>query len=338
MKPRLKAPDRAKAEKKAALKPLHYHIASDVEPLPVHWLWRPYIPRGVITTLEGQGGMGKSFISCAIAAAVSNGEPLPGQQMYREPRRVLMLSAEDDMSRVIRPRLDALNADTDNIALIPEAFTFDHDTIQRLDLTVKGFAATIVFIDPILSYTGGKLDINKGNDVRHGLMDPLKHIADKHNCAMIVVRHFGKSKKSAQNQGLGSVDFTNAARSQLQVRQWDDGSRTLMHTKTNYGEMGKMIEYTILPGEWDPIAEIEGPATLVWGDIREEVEKPLVLSKRKQAENWLKDILQSGPIPSSMLAERAKEDDISMKTIKRAKRGLAESVKLKDGTWEWRLL
>ncbi len=35
---------------------------SSVKALKVDWLWKPYIPFGMITILEGDPGLGKSFL------------------------------------------------------------------------------------------------------------------------------------------------------------------------------------------------------------------------------------------------------------------------------------
>jgi len=50
----------------------------DIEAEPVEFLWRPYIPFGKITILQGDPGDGKTTLALAIAAAVTNGEALPG--------------------------------------------------------------------------------------------------------------------------------------------------------------------------------------------------------------------------------------------------------------------
>ena len=50
---------------------------ADVQPETVSWLWLPYIPKGKLTLLEGDPGIGKSWVSLAIATAVSLGNGLP---------------------------------------------------------------------------------------------------------------------------------------------------------------------------------------------------------------------------------------------------------------------
>ena len=40
---------------------------SSVKARKVQWLWEPYIPFGMITILEGDPGLGKSFLSMFLA-------------------------------------------------------------------------------------------------------------------------------------------------------------------------------------------------------------------------------------------------------------------------------
>ena len=43
----------------------------------IRWLWKPYIPFGKITIIQGDGGDGKTTFVLAIAAAISKGIMLP---------------------------------------------------------------------------------------------------------------------------------------------------------------------------------------------------------------------------------------------------------------------
>ena len=87
---------------------------SDVTAESVRWLWPGYIPYGKLTMLEGDPGVGKTLVSCAIAAAVSRGHALPGGEPAR-PADVVLLTYEDGLGDTIRPRLDAAGADTTRI-------------------------------------------------------------------------------------------------------------------------------------------------------------------------------------------------------------------------------
>lgn len=68
----------------------------------------------------------------------------------------------------------------------------------------------------------------------------LTAIAQKHNCAIILVGHFNKSKGNAQYRGLGSIDIVNSVPSVMYVGYIDreNGIRAIVHGKSNYSEAG----------------------------------------------------------------------------------------------------
>ena len=94
------------------------------------------------------------------------------------PQRVLMMSAEDDYAQVLIPRLIKLGANRDNIAIPETQFTLDAQGAKWLGEEMRDFAATVVFIDPIVYYAGGKMDMNKANEVR-AMMETLKSAKKK---------------------------------------------------------------------------------------------------------------------------------------------------------------
>lgn len=50
---------------------------NDVEVKEVKWLWKPYIPVGKITIIQGDPGEGKITMILAIASAMTIGDVLP---------------------------------------------------------------------------------------------------------------------------------------------------------------------------------------------------------------------------------------------------------------------
>ena len=51
--------------------------ASDIEPQPVTWLWPNRIAIGKVTIIAGEPGLGKSQLTCSVAAAVTTGGAWP---------------------------------------------------------------------------------------------------------------------------------------------------------------------------------------------------------------------------------------------------------------------
>ena len=53
---------------------------SDVELTPVEWLWKPYLPFGKLSVLQGNPGEGKTYFAMHLAAACTNGKLLPNME------------------------------------------------------------------------------------------------------------------------------------------------------------------------------------------------------------------------------------------------------------------
>ncbi len=76
----------------------------------MEWLWRGRIPRGVLVGLIGMPGVGKSLICVDIASRITKGVELPFDSTPRDPENVLWISAEEDASTIIKPRLGVAGA------------------------------------------------------------------------------------------------------------------------------------------------------------------------------------------------------------------------------------
>jgi RecA-family ATPase len=66
------------------------------------------VPLGMITMFAGDPKLGKSFVTLAMAAAVSRGLPLPMSNVPNEPGSTILMSAEDDPTRTIVPLIASL--------------------------------------------------------------------------------------------------------------------------------------------------------------------------------------------------------------------------------------
>lgn len=226
--------DSAKASSEVGA--LKVYRMSDVEAQEVEWLWKPFIPIGEFTIVEGIEGLGKSWVSCAIACAVAGGQRLPfDDETPVVPGNVLLLSAEDSLETSVKPRLESLGAESARIFAINQVFSL-HDVqyLKHFEAVVAMYMPKLVILDPMFSFTGGR-DLNKESDSRP-IARKLIEIAQHYNCGIVGIRHVGKSKRNgdARNAGLGSVAWRASARSVLLVgKDEETGERAICQTKSN---------------------------------------------------------------------------------------------------------
>ena len=322
--------------------PLRVVNMADVEPETVRWLWRPYLALGKLTMLEGDPGLGKSWLTCAIAAAVSCGRGLPSVAPCT-PANVLMLSAEDGLGDTLRPRLDAVGADVSRIFALNEPLTFDAAGLLRLEASIIEHSPALVIIDPLFAYTGGKVDIHRANECR-AISAPLAAIAERCGCALVAVRHLGKSRGGghALNAGIGSIDFAAAARSVLLVGQDPDEptKRAIVQIKNNLAPLGPALGYKLENSQFWWTGESDITAGRILSTVPDEEER----GAQDEAVEFLRALLADGPRAANEVKAEARRAGISEPTLRRAKDRLGVRAQKSGGRfgdaaqrWVWTL-
>jgi hypothetical protein len=313
--------------------PLAVRMA-DVAPEPVEWLWEPYIPKGKLTSIEGDPGVGKSWLTMALAAQISRGEKLPGVKQTAEPASVLLLTAEDGAADTIRPRLDAAGADVDRVHAITAPLSFDKAGAATLKREIEAVRPALVIIDPIVAYLPERTDINSASAVRP-VLARLAKVAEETGVAIAFVRHLAKgTRDKAIYRGLGSIDFTAACRSVLMVGfdPNDASKRVVAHAKSNLAAPGPSLAYTLKGGRFawagrSPLsAEDLGPPPDA--DQRR---------AREEARDFLVQTLADGPKPQLEVQAEAAKIHISIASLRRAKGDLGVKAKKTPDHWEWSL-
>lgn len=319
---------------------------ADVERLDVEWLWEGRIPLHALTIIEGIEGVGKSTLLAAIASSVSIGKGLPGVERQDPAANIVWLSAEDNLSHVLKGRLEASKADCSRIFAVEEPFTFDQRGLLALAEGLARYTPRLVIIDPIFAYTDG--DANKGKDSR-ALTRELKALAEKFACAIVLVRHIGKSKGFGDPRaaGLYSIEWRAAARSVLLVGADPDNRHKLAitHTKNNLGPFAESLGYSIEKDPdspcgarfyWKGLSDLT--AERILAAISNEDEK----GERLDAVDFLRELLKDGPVESKEVEKARKAAQISDYALRRAKASLGIKVR-KSGSpstnepqkWGW---
>ncbi len=312
----------------------------DVLSKEVEWLWYPYIPYGKITIIEGDPGEGKTTLVLKLAAALSRGLPLPcDDDKEYEPIHIIYQTAEDGIEDTIKPRLEKAGADCSMIRVIDETDKELSMTDDRLEQAIIETGARLIILDPIQAYIGATVDMHRANEIR----PVLKHlgiIAEKHNCAIILIGHMNKASGSKSTyRGLGSIDIQATARSVLLVARLRDkpNIRIMAHDKSSLAPAGDAIGFEMTE---DSGMVCIGPYDITIDELLSGNEGR---GKKKLdiAENFIKEYFGTNKvIPSNEIMMEAAKRSIKRNTLLSAKKKLgitSDKEKAEDGTiyWTW---
>jgi len=207
-----------------------------------------------------------------------------------------------------------------------------------LEEAIKQTGARLVVVDPIQSYLGADVDLHRSNETRP-VLDGLARLAEKYGIAVLMVRHLTKQAGGrAIHRGLGSIDLTGAARSELLAGSPADQpeNRALIHIKSNMGPQGSARGYSIDEKgnfKWTGDTSVTAADILAAAsvDVGEKV------SKVAEASVWLDNQLRKGPLESKRVEALAVEAGISLRTLNRAKKVVRIDSRRRSvsGGWFW---
>lgn len=297
-------------------------IAS-VQPREAEYLAEPYLPRGMITILAGHAGQGKTTLALWLASHVSNGDLMPGGK----PGNVYYFTTENDESIVLRPRLEAMDARLDRVMVMrsdARQLTLTDPRLFEMHKIFDGKPDLIVF-DPVQSYVGKKLDMNRTDDVRF-MMDNLNKLLHATNAAVVLICHTKKAPMGFNGRPCelinGSSDFVNAARSVCFLGR--DPARpdvcVVAQEKNSLGLPGASLAFTI--GEdgavhWsDEECELTAAQILTYSDEK----RRHAASPSERAQAALRNLLaKNEKMRSTDILEACAKQGISRSAVYRAR-------------------
>ena len=315
------------------------------EAAPVRWLWNERIPLGAISILCGDPGLGKTFITLAIAAALTTGTSLPGGSPI-EPRDVLIWNGEDAADHTLKPRFVACGGNVDRIHVIGGVTEDGQKTPFRLAHVPLLMASLerlpnvgLVILDPIMSLMD-KVDTHIDAEVRVKLQ-PLVEFAEKSSTAVLLVAHTNKGTQSFALHRLGgSAGFGALARSVMFAGiHAITGQRGIDTKKHNLSSTDPSpVEFALVDGQviwkgFNPALKIEA----LWSSYQRANRG----SQGSIARTFLRHTLAEGPMRAKDILRMADERGLAEKTLQVAKKALgivASRVGLGgEGYWLWAL-
>jgi hypothetical protein len=316
-----------------------------------------------VSIIAGNPGLGKSQVTVGMAATVSTGGLWPVDGKRCEVGNVIILSAEDDPSDTIRPRLEAAGADLSRVFILdavldrlrvgdsetPRTFNLktDMDKLESMLNAIGG--AALVIIDPITAYLG-TTDSHKNAEIR-ALLSPLADLAGQYGAAVVAVSRFNKnSNTEALMRVTGSLTFVAAASAAFFLARdpEHEARRLFLPLKNNLGSDKTGLAFIVESAQVESSIGTIETSRVVWESsavtvTADEAMRPQVHDDERSdiddAKDFLRELLANGAVPSKQIRKDADGSGHAWKTVQRAKKDLgvvAEKTGMKDG-WCWRL-
>lgn len=304
----------------------HLEKAADVQVKEPEWLIPGYIPRFGITTIAGEGGVGKTSIWCAIVASITSGKP-PflvnwDTPFERDPENVVIFSAEDSWNYVLKQRLINNGADMNRIFYMsPEDDRFV-DLNFNSDL-LKGIVVTnspdLMVFDPVQAFVPENLRMGDRNAMRK-CFSPLIGFGETHKTTSIIIAHANKqSGVWGRKRIADSSDIWDASRSVLMTGTVPnyDGLRYISHEKSNWGKLQDTVLFTLNGG----VPTFKGYSSKKDREfiIEDSKIRNTVPAMEEAKEFILESLREHGQMEVAELDELAKVEGISKHALKDAK-------------------
>lgn len=308
-------------------------VMDSIEREEIRWLWKPYIPYGKITIVQGDPGEGKTTFVLKLASELSKGRCF-GEFIDedRDAINIIYQTAEDGLADTVKPRLEDSNADCTRVMVIDDrikSLSMDDD---RLEQAINQTGAKLLILDPLQAYLGDKVDMHRANETRD-VTKKLASIAERTGCAVILVGHMNKgSGAKAAYRGIGTIDLFAIARSVLLVARVPDKPliRAVAQIKNNLEIEGKTVAFQIENGGFNWIGEYDISVDDLLSGVSPE-------SKSNKAEKLINTLLEGNEsYPANEIFKKAKNLGISKRTVENVKQELGiKSVRV--GTkWHWK--
>jgi hypothetical protein len=297
----------------------------------IEWLLKDRLPFSEFTIVEGDGGVGKTTLIIDLISRLSRGSAMPDGTVHGASHCIII--AEEDRRFILKARLLAAGADLANVHLLSgvggdEHFFVIPEDVHALRSTVTSLGARVVLIDAMFNHFNDGINVNKAQDVRRAIR-PLSDAAHETGAAIIGIRHWAKTRGSAAERGLGSVDLRNIARSVITVAPHpsEDESYVAAVSKWNLAPPTQAMTYKLVSATVEGDGDSVDVGRVEWGSdlavSANELASVTTPSVEEGAQidvagEFVVDFLGNGPRPSAEVYAAGKDAGIASSTLLRA--------------------
>ena len=192
----------------------------------VTWLWRPWVPRGLLTILAGEAGTGKSALALHLANCVAGGHTWPDLRGMAPKARVLIADCEGAQP-AWASRMQSWNCDVASLLFWGEAglgrLQLDSpEQLAEARALVQAEGVALVIVDSLAPALG---KVSATSDKAWRILEPWVELARDAPCGLLIVYHMlpKANTTKALARIAGSWAVTAAARSVIGIEQSQPG-------------------------------------------------------------------------------------------------------------------
>jgi hypothetical protein len=295
------------------------------------WLWPGKIPIGHVTIVAGEAASGKSLLAAKIAAHASSGIGWgdAGETLSSGPLQtgsVLIAHANQHENLVLKRRLLAAGADASRVNVVNrdafepqgQASNGENDKqssgvrpvymLEGALMQIRG--ASLVVIDDLQGWLG-HTRLKPGE-----LAEAFKRLATmaaRYRVALVVLWRLEKAGRAAQMRQLDALSAAAPVVWLLAADTYSAQTRLAVCAQNRLGAQAENLAFGVEANR------------LVWRQAVRQVSADDVLAartadrpERRQAGQWLLELLSHGPITAKQLFGEARACGLAERTVRRA--------------------
>ena len=196
----------------------------ETEIVDIDWCWKPYLPYGKVSIIEGDGGDGKTTMILTVAALLSQGIQPPAlerghllEPKQTQPITTFYLTNEDEVADSSLKRFIRAGGVAERFAYSGELQ--HHMTINEEELlsAIEETKCRLLIIDPFQAFLPEGTNMSSVTKMR-AIFTTLGNVAKRTGVAIVLVGHLNKNEGSKDiHRGFGSADIAASVRSILMV-------------------------------------------------------------------------------------------------------------------------